>query len=413
MSPKPLAHRSRKRAASIKILQNIEHDPNHHLAGPFMPQTPFGSESPTPRSASPASPATATLANGRPVPPWLLWAVEPASSIKLLIIPIVGYFNWQILSPYVSPGAPNPFAHVFLLSGHVSASAPNDSRYAKSYYDLLFLAYYIIFFSLVRQSLYIYVSRPLAKYFGLKRSAKIERFGEQFYALVYFMIFGAWGYRVMSQLPTSWYRTEYFWIDYPHWDMKPELKRYYLMQFSYWCQQLIVLVLGLEKPRKDYYELVAHHMVTLWLVGWSYLVNLTLIGNAVYMSMDIPDTFLAFSKLLNYIQWNRAKVYAFIVFFGVWTYFRHYLNIRILWSVWYELLPLIPDSAKKWEWSEGVYLVPWMRYQVFIPILLLQFLNLFWYYLMVRILLRAIVTKDADDDRSDDEDGGENEPKDD
>jgi very-long-chain ceramide synthase len=77
--------------------------------------------------------------------------------------------------------------------------------------------------------------------------------------------------------------------------MKPELKRYYLMQMSYWIQQLLVLVLGLEKPRKDYYELVAHHIVTLWLVGWSYLINLTLIGNAVYMSMDLPDSCLAVS----------------------------------------------------------------------------------------------------------------------
>ena len=98
--------------------------------------------------------------------------------------------------------------------------------------------------------------------------------------------------------------------------MTPELKRYYLMQSSYWCQQLIVIVLGLEKPRKDYAELVAHHMVTLWLVGlvgltaltapfylilnrWSYFINLTLIGNAVFMSMDIPDTFLAVSALLT------------------------------------------------------------------------------------------------------------------
>jgi acyl-CoA-dependent ceramide synthase len=55
--------------------------------------------------------------------------------------------------------------------------------------------------------------------------------------------------------------------DYPHWQMTPELKRYYLMQASYWCQQFIVLVFGLEKPRKDYRELVAHHVVTLWLVG--------------------------------------------------------------------------------------------------------------------------------------------------
>jgi acyl-CoA-dependent ceramide synthase len=55
--------------------------------------------------------------------------------------------------------------------------------------------------------------------------------------------------------------------DYPHWGMIPELKRYYLMQLSYWCQQLLVLVLKLERPRKDYSELVVHHLVTLWLVG--------------------------------------------------------------------------------------------------------------------------------------------------
>ena len=32
---------------------------------------------------------------------------------------------------------------------------------------------------------------------------------------------------------------------------------------------------------------------------WSYLVNLTLIGNAVYLSMDLPDTWLAVCLLLS------------------------------------------------------------------------------------------------------------------
>ena len=56
-------------------------------------------------------------------------------------------------------------------------------------------------------------------------------------------------------------------LDYPHWDMNPELKRYYLMQAAHWCQELLVLLMKLEKPRKDYVELVAHHFVTLWLIG--------------------------------------------------------------------------------------------------------------------------------------------------
>ena len=71
----------------------------------------------------------------------------------------------------------------------------------------------------------------------------------------------------MSKLPTWWYKTEHFWIDYPHWQMIPQLKAYYLVQAAYWCQQLLVLVLKLEKPRKDYNELVLHHIVTLWLIG--------------------------------------------------------------------------------------------------------------------------------------------------
>jgi len=52
---------------------------------------------------------------------------------------------------------------------------------------------------------------------------------------------------------------------------------------------------------------------------WSYLINLTLIGNAVFVSMDIPDVFLAFSKILNYIRWDQAKMYAFGSFVGVWA----------------------------------------------------------------------------------------------
>ena len=69
----------------------------------------------------------------------------------------------------------------------------------------------------------------MARYFGLKKEAKLERFGEQGYAVVYFGIMGAWGYvrldtckqsvvlmrnfqRIMDQLPSFWYRTEHFWI---------------------------------------------------------------------------------------------------------------------------------------------------------------------------------------------------------
>ncbi len=268
--------------------------------------SPLGSNTPE-RGRSPV--------RSQRISPWLRWAVQPSSALKLLLVPVVLYANWEFLAPYLSPGASNPFGSVFLLSGRLETSPHNDPRYAKTWWDLAFLVYYIVFWSFVRQSLAAQVFQPLARYFRLKKPAKVERFCEQGYALVYFGFFGTWGYVSLTKLVSCFFRVSNFFkiivcydpasdllvphrnildwsvvhipfpyvlltlnlppSDYPHWDMRPGLKRYYLMQLAYWCQQLIVLVLGLEKPRKDYNELVAHHIVTLWLVG--YVFSLTFI----------------------------------------------------------------------------------------------------------------------------------------
>ncbi|KIM90890.1 hypothetical protein PILCRDRAFT_811387 [Piloderma croceum F 1598] len=398
-------------------MMRIETDPAHHLAGPFLPQTPVNAMTPGTNPSSAGSPkhAFAIINQGASANSlWydiktLRWAVEPASALKLLLIPVVLYINWEILAPYIAKDLPNPFAPLIFISHYIPTSSPDNPRYAKGYLDLLFLAYYIIFFSFARQTITISVCRPLARYFGLNKQTKIDRYGEQGYAMVYFGVMGAWGFRIMSQLPTWWYRSEYYWIGYPHWDMNPELKRYYLMQAAHWCQELLVLLMKLEKPRKDYAELVAHHFVTLWLIGWSYLINLTLIGNAVYMSMDIPDAFLAFSKLLNYMRWENTKIASFAIFVVVWTYFRHWLNLVMLWSTWTQF-DLIPEASKQWSPQDGVWLVWWMKYQIAFPIAALQVLNLFWYYLILRILVRALKAAGAgvDDVRSEDEDDGDN-----
>jgi acyl-CoA-dependent ceramide synthase len=52
---------------------------------------------------------------------------------------------------------------------------------------------------------------------------------------------------------------------------------------------------------------------------WSYGINLTLIGNAVYVSMDIPDFFLAVAKVFNYLHWEWTSNTVFVIFIGVWT----------------------------------------------------------------------------------------------
>lgn len=54
------------------------------------------------------------------------------------------------------------------------------------------------------------------------------------------------------------FKTEHFWLEYPHRKMTFQLKTYYLLQAAYWLQQTIIMIAKIEKPRKDYNELVAH-----------------------------------------------------------------------------------------------------------------------------------------------------------
>jgi very-long-chain ceramide synthase len=116
------------------------------------------------------------------------------TALKVVTVPVVLYFNWEIIAKYVTPPFSNPFGPFFLLSGYVEGSKPDDPRYAKTWFDIPFLIYYVVFFSMVRQFITVNFSVPVARYFGLRRATKIERFGEQTYALFYFAFFGAWGY---------------------------------------------------------------------------------------------------------------------------------------------------------------------------------------------------------------------------
>ncbi|GJJ07563.1 hypothetical protein Clacol_001765 [Clathrus columnatus] len=334
------------------------------------------------------------------------WMRVPASSFKMIFYPSLLFFNFSLLQRLgiVPSDIPNPIRPLLLISHRIPSSPDSDPMYQKGYCDLLFVAFYVIVWSFVRQSLTFYVLHPIARYYGIKKQSKLDRFAEQGYALIYFLFMTVYGTAVMSTSKIWWYKTEHFWLDYPHWEMTPLAKSYYLLHSAYWTQQLLVLALRLEKPRKDFTELVIHHIVTLWLIGWSYLVNMTRIGNAVFLSMDVSDVFLALTKLANYLEFERTKTTVFLVFLVVWTYFRHYLNLKILWSVWFEF-DLVPEFAKRWSPEDGVWFPYWMKYQIFSPLVLLQLVNLFWYFLIWRILIRALTSSKLDDVRSDDEDG--------
>jgi len=294
--------------------------------------------------------------------------------------------------------------------------------YGKGVKDFQFVAFYVVFFTFTREFLMQRVIRPLAIHWGIEKRAKQSRFMEQFYTAVYFGIFGPFGLYVMSQTPVWYFNTIGMVEGFPHKTNVAAFKAYYLLQGSYWAQQGIVLLLLLEKPRKDFKELVLHHVVTLSLIWSSYRFHFTYMGIAVYITHDISDFFLAVSgdgghgelcqyhgtdtdswqtsKVLNYLDSPIVAPY-FAMFIGVWVYLRHYINLRILWCVCTTFATVGPFEL---NWETEQYKC-WIAQAIAFTLLAsLQAVNLFWLFLILRIAWRILASSVIADERSDDED---------
>lgn len=71
------------------------------------------------------------------------------------------------------------------------------------------------------------------------------------------------------------------------------MKAYLLAQWAFWVQQ--VLVIHIEERRKDHYQMLTHHFITITLISTSYCYHLTRVGNLILVLMDVVDLFLPVS----------------------------------------------------------------------------------------------------------------------
>jgi acyl-CoA-dependent ceramide synthase len=81
----------------------------------------------------------------------------------------------------------------------------------------------------------------------------------------------------------------------------------------------------------------------------------------------------------------------------VWAYLRHYLNLKILYSILTTFKTVGPFEL---NWETQQYKCWIAQYITFALLASLQAVNLFWFFLICRIAVRFILYKTADDDRS-------------
>lgn len=274
-----------------------------------------------------------------------------------------------------------------------------------------------------------YILAPFAQRAGIhKKKAKV-RFAEQAWILLYYG--PSWGIG-MNLLVNSayWLDLHALWRNWPIREMEGLAKWYYLVQFAFWLQQIVVV--NIEERRKDYWQMFSHHLVTCALIFTSYGYHQSRVGHLILVIMDPVDIVLSLAKILKYLQFQLLCDIAFGVFIVVWFITRHIFYPIVCWSIYKHIPEEISygcysgsDSnlhgpqpvPNDWDhltqpFRDPEGLVCWnnnIKWAFLGMLLALHCLVLMWFAQIVRVAYKVLSGQPAEDTRSDDEDEEEDE----
>jgi acyl-CoA-dependent ceramide synthase len=304
---------------------------------------------------------------------------------------------------------------------YLSYLDPTTGLYLKGPDDVFVVVFWIFMWIFLRAILMRYFWSPLARCCGIKRESQVVRFAEQGWSLAYWGVFWALGFvsfslslpnyllysveswmiaqsqYIMQSSPYRNLRTEHFYIGYPHIQLKPLTKWYYLVQTSFWFSQIVVL--NIEKKRKDHAQMFTHHIITSILIVLSLIFNFTRIGNAILCLMDFCDIFFALAKMLRYVGLQKLCDATFGFFVIAWIVTRHILYNYIT----YSLAKATEYAPYHWDPPAGSFWTKEWQFNFIALLLSLQVLMCIWFAMILKVVYRVLTGKTATDTRSDTE----------
>lgn len=109
--------------------------------------------------------------------------------------------------------------------------------------------------------------------------------------------------------------------------------------------------------------------------------------------------------MLKYLDSSILAPY-YALFMASWIYMRHYLNLRIIYSLFTDFKTVGPYHL---DWAAGYFKCEIAFYITLFLLSALQALNIFWLVYIIRIAWRFVRYSEAEDVRSEGEDEGEGE----
>ena len=164
----------------------------------------------------------------------------------------------------------------------------------------------------------------------------------------------------------------------------------YRLEGAFYFQAIFTLFLW-ETKRHDRWQIFAHHVATVILIGYSYYLNLLHIGILLLACHELNDIFLELAKMARYAslpEWTSTT--AFIAFAVSWFVTRLYaFGFVVIRSTWFDTQARAAEAGRILGLGGPVDIEPELSTLNGL-LIFLYVLHVYWSYLIVQIIIKAL-----------------------
>ncbi|KAB0794981.1 hypothetical protein PPYR_11820 [Photinus pyralis] len=208
------------------------------------------------------------------------------------------------------------------------------------------------------------------------KPSTLDKFCESSWRVCYYFCFFILGVFVLHR--QSWLLDiNECWNGYPNQNLDDDIWWYIIIAQSYYVSLLISQFFDIK--RKDFWQMFAHHIITITLMTFAWILRLQRITSLILLVHEFADIFLDTAKILNYARCKKLCDVIFMVFTALWIITR--LGVYPLWII----RSTIWDAPKFLDLTSSLY-----NYYVFLNGLLLLILSLdiYWTYMLSKVICK-------------------------
>ncbi|CUG89946.1 transmembrane protein, putative [Bodo saltans] len=298
-----------------------------------------------------------------------------------------------ILPGWLDPW-PSPFHKAVELSGYGGIGIDWPHLISLFYTSIpIFVVVMIVSLVLKKQ---IYPRLGIALGISRTNKKKQRKFANQLWLFSFYAGNAIFGYYVQYDKP--WFsvpqtldHVREFFTGFPD-EPYPLMIFYYSLSFAFYASELVSLFI--ETKRSDFWEYVVHHIVTIILFVMTYAAREHNMGVYVIFLHDASDIFLCLAKCCHYVNFQAGVNVGVGLFMAGFVLFR-FMCLPVVITACFYISPVIRKAA--------------VNFYVLAHLLLfvIQLLHVFWFYLILRMVIRLVrgvkgdARSDTDNDTAD------------